>query len=195
MAQDTQAEQEQSMEDILASIRKIISEDDEEAPAAAADDGVDDGDEDILELTDPLPDDEEAAAAADDEFDVMGAGPEDPDALVLVDDEPEPAAEPEPEPAPEPAPAAAASVPTPEPAGDGLMSPEAAALSAAAFASLGQGAVRSEMSVGDAKTLEGLVAELLRPMLKQWLDTHLPSMVETLVREEIQRVQSGGRRD
>lgn len=37
-------------------------------------------------------------------------------------------------------------------------------------------------------SLEGLTRELLRPMLSEWLDANLPSMVETLVKEEIARI-------
>ena len=44
--------------------------------------------------------------------------------------------------------------------------------------------------------LEAIVRELMRPMLKDWLDQHLPSMVERLVREEIERlVMLSQRRD
>lgn len=43
------------------------------------------------------------------------------------------------------------------------------------------------------RSVEDLTRELLRVMLKQWLDEHLPSMVERLVREEIERVARTGR--
>jgi cell pole-organizing protein PopZ len=43
----------------------------------------------------------------------------------------------------------------------------------------------------NARTLEDLVREMLRPMLKVWLDDNLPSMVERLVRAEIERVSRG----
>ncbi len=43
----------------------------------------------------------------------------------------------------------------------------------------------------NARTLEDLVREMLRPMLKAWLDDNLPSMVERLVRAEIERVSRG----
>jgi cell pole-organizing protein PopZ len=42
--------------------------------------------------------------------------------------------------------------------------------------------------VQNARTLEDLVREMLRPMLKAWLDDNLPSMVERIVRAEIERV-------
>ena len=45
----------------------------------------------------------------------------------------------------------------------------------------------------NARTLEDLVQDMLRPMLKNWLDENLPTMVERLVRSEIERVARGGR--
>jgi cell pole-organizing protein PopZ len=38
------------------------------------------------------------------------------------------------------------------------------------------------------RTMEEVVMETLRPMLKQWLDTNLPGMVETMVAKEISRI-------
>ncbi len=66
-----------------------------------------------------------------------------------------------------------------------LLSNEAATAASAAF-----GALASSMltSAGGSKTLEDLVSDMLRPMLKQWLDNNLPPLVEQLVREEIERV-------
>jgi len=43
----------------------------------------------------------------------------------------------------------------------------------------------------NARTLEDLVRDMLRPMLKNWLDDNLPGMVERLVRAEIERVSRG----
>jgi uncharacterized protein len=45
--------------------------------------------------------------------------------------------------------------------------------------------------VQNARTLEDLVREMLRPMLKSWLDDNLPKLVERLVRAEIERVSRG----
>jgi cell pole-organizing protein PopZ len=45
--------------------------------------------------------------------------------------------------------------------------------------------------VDNARTLEDLVKEMLRPMLKSWLDDNLPNLVERLVRAEIERVSRG----
>jgi cell pole-organizing protein PopZ len=43
----------------------------------------------------------------------------------------------------------------------------------------------------NARTLEDLVKEMLRPMLRAWLDDNLPGLVERLVRAEIERVSRG----
>ena len=45
----------------------------------------------------------------------------------------------------------------------------------------------------NARTLEDLVSEMLRPMLREWLDDNLPSLVERLVEDEIHRVSRGRR--
>src|SRR5215472_16842261 len=45
--------------------------------------------------------------------------------------------------------------------------------------------------VQNARTLEDLVKEMLQPLLKTWLDDNLPGMVERLVRAEIERVSRG----
>ena len=45
--------------------------------------------------------------------------------------------------------------------------------------------------VQNSRTLEDLVREMLKPMLKAWLDDNLPNMVERLVRAEIERVSRG----
>jgi uncharacterized protein len=43
----------------------------------------------------------------------------------------------------------------------------------------------------NARTLEDLVTEMMRPMLKAWLDDNLPGLVERVVRAEIERVSRG----
>ncbi len=45
----------------------------------------------------------------------------------------------------------------------------------------------------DGRTLEDVVRELLRPLLKQWLDTNLPGIVEAQVKAEVERISRGGR--
>ena len=95
-------------------------------------------------------------------------------------------APPEPPPAPPPAPR-----PLPErrlaPESDrGLISATTSAAVDSAFNTLAQ-----TVLVQNARTLEDLVREMLRPMLKGWLDDNLPGLVERLVRSEIERVSRG----
>ena len=67
-----------------------------------------------------------------------------------------------------------------------LMSPKADATVAASFEGLSKA-----MLDGNARKLDEVVEDLLRPMLKGWLEGNLPQMVERLVREEIERVSRG----
>ncbi|MQB09495.1 DUF2497 domain-containing protein [Agrobacterium sp. ICMP 6402] len=46
----------------------------------------------------------------------------------------------------------------------------------------------------ERRSIEDLAAEMLRPMLQDWLEDNLPTLVERLVREEIERVARGSRR-
>ena len=67
-----------------------------------------------------------------------------------------------------------------------MISPVATAATRSAFESLSALIVKPEIHGGD--TLEGMVREMLRPMLKDWLDARLPEMVEGLVAKEIARI-------
>jgi uncharacterized protein len=83
--------------------------------------------------------------------------------------------------------AEAAVAPVPQDAPDhGLLSNATSAAVDSAFNTLAQ-----TVLVKNARTLEDLVREMLRPMLKSWLDDNLPGMVERLVRAEIERVARG----
>lgn len=163
---------EASMEEIIASIGRVIAADSRGPnPVRAEGDG-----RGILELTEAIEADGSirkltgASSSA-------AAGP--PIGAVP------PAAEPRSEPA---APGSAAGRAQPAP----LLSP---AVSEAAAASLGRlGTPRErpaepEAPVGSAtRTLEAVVRDALDPLLRAWLDEHLPDIVERLVRAEIQRV-------
>jgi cell pole-organizing protein PopZ len=70
--------------------------------------------------------------------------------------------------------------------GEGLMSAATGAAVDSAFNTLAQ-----TVLVQNGRSLEDLVREMLRPLLKTWLDDNLPSMVERLVRAEIERVSRG----
>jgi uncharacterized protein len=67
-----------------------------------------------------------------------------------------------------------------------LISGQTSAAVDSAFSALAQ-----TVLVQNARTLEDLVREMLRPMLKSWLDDNLPGMVERMVRAEIERVSRG----
>ena len=76
--------------------------------------------------------------------------------------------------------------PAPQPERTQLLSKETSAAVDSAFNALAQ-----TVLVQNARTLEDLVREMLRPMLKSWLDDNLPGVVERLVRAEIERVSRG----
>ncbi len=176
------------MEEILASIRRIIADDQakpEEAPAPAprAAPPLPENDDvlDLAEVAEPVrkppPKPEPVEEAMD--FDSI-----DFDALEV---EPEPPAPPPPPPspprrAPEPPPAAF----EPEEPAPRLTSQTTDASVNQAFSLLAH-TVMSQ----NARTLEDLVKDMLRPMLKAWLDDNLPVMVERMVRAEIERVSRG----
>jgi len=83
--------------------------------------------------------------------------------------------------------------PKPEFSRDRILSSATSGAAAAAFAQLGslprERRREGELPLGSAdRTLEDMVRNMLRPMLQTWLDEHLPGIVERLVREEIARV-------
>jgi uncharacterized protein len=94
--------------------------------------------------------------------------------VVFSDRTPEPAVRPPEEPRPQASPDRA------------LISNATIAAVDSAFNSLAQTVLGN-----NARTLEDLVKEMLRPMLKAWLDDNLPNMVERIVRAEIERVSRG----
>ncbi len=199
MAQES-ADQEPTMEEILASIRRIINEDDEAKPEAEAAEepqlaaepapepepapasapAPEPVEDDVLELTDRVEDDAMAGGTAP-----MAIA----DDLMIVDREDEPEPEPEPEPAPAPVAAAPRPAPQPEPAPeadeDALVDAAPASLAAGMFAALSD---NLRVSSDQGQTLEGIVREMMRPMLKQWLDDNLPAIVEEKVQAEVERI-------
>ena len=78
---------------------------------------------------------------------------------------------------------------TEDQADESLVSPEAGALVAQSFSDLA-----AAIDGHQRRSLDEMAEELLRPMLREWLDDNLPQMVERLVREEIERVARGPRR-
>jgi cell pole-organizing protein PopZ len=61
-------------------------------------------------------------------------------------------------------------------------------LAASAFGQLS----RSIAMPAEGRTLEDVVRELLRPLLKDWLDAHLPGIVENAVQAEVERISRRG---
>lgn len=90
------------------------------------------------------------------------------------------------DPLPAPAFARAAQTGTASGVGSPLLSPTASASVDSAFHSLAQAVM-----VQNGRTLEDIVCDLMRPMLKAWLDDNLPGLVERMVRAEIERVSRG----
>ena len=71
------------------------------------------------------------------------------------------------------------------------MGASAAASAASAFAGLSASLARPEpaaLAGGSGPTIDALARELLRPMLKEWLDENLPGIVEAAVRKEVERI-------
>jgi cell pole-organizing protein PopZ len=169
-----------SMEDILASIRRILAEEETAPPGSPP----------------PAPAPAPALAPADDTDEVLQL-----DASMMLQEPIEPQAAPppdlapppDPEPPPAPAPVIAPALPfeTLAPSsGLGLMGDVQAAAATTSVGSLLRTltAERSAQVYSGGPTLEDIVRAELRPLLKQWLDAYLPDLVERLVRAEIERV-------
>ncbi|MBM3618780.1 MAG: DUF2497 domain-containing protein [Alphaproteobacteria bacterium] len=186
----------QSMEEILQSIRKIIAEENDNPPAVSAGD-IDVAESDVLELTDAVQDDGSVVNLEDD-GDVFSRIDSALSAPDLPEPEPEVEAEPEPEPAPKPVKAAAPkpaprkAAPQPVSEDDGLVSRVSIAASAEAMRALRHSSAGGfgAMPFVSGDTVEGLVMHLLRPMLKDWLDANLPAIVQQEVQREVQRVSA-----
>jgi uncharacterized protein len=194
---------EPTMEEILASIRRIIADDDagksakmkpEQVPSntdeiaamlegeATEDNGA--AASDVLELTESMqarPPFETLEGAPDITFSESAALPPEPA-------QPEAARVESPRVGPSRSDAMRADAmdPDPLPYDRGLLSPRTAASVDVAFNSLAH-----TILVQNSRTLDDLVREMLKPMLKAWLDDNLPNMVERLVRAEIERVSRG----
>lgn len=72
------------------------------------------------------------------------------------------------------------------------LSPLLSATTAAAIAAQFETLAVSRL-FGEDGRMEGIVKQMLRPLLREWLDVNLPGIVEKLVRAEIERVARGGR--
>ncbi len=203
------------MEEILASIRRIIADDDASktakppepaaapsrpAPTANSQDDIDamlanvdppavTPGADVLDLTEAMATPARAADAGPaPTFRTIDAASD----VIFTDRAPDPPAEPavriieeprRPVPPPAPPPPAAAPPPAPDRA---LISASTVAAVDSAFNTLAHTVIGQ-----NARTLEDLVKEMLRPLLKSWLDDNLPGVVDRIVRAEIERVSRG----
>jgi cell pole-organizing protein PopZ len=155
------------MEDILSSIKKIIAEDSAKPQGFTRTRGL--PVEETVEIEAPVADSYFAEADIAD-VDV------DDEILELTQSAPAdmPAFE-------QPA-AAAQEAPAEAP----ILSTVAVEASRHALASLSKMVVKPEVAGSD--TLEGVVRDMLKPMLKDWLDANLPEIVERMVAQEVARI-------
>jgi len=193
------------MEEILASIRKIISDDDARpavapkpdqaaAPVPVQDDIDSILDEfeaaapepEVLELTEAMAAPSDQLDGTDLDFIDAAPFPQSGDDHLELEPAPTLRSEARPFPAADPLPSRAA--PAAARFDDRLLSNATDSAISAAFGSLTH-TILSQ----NARTLDDLVQDMLRPMLKSWLDDNLPAVVERLVRAEIERVSRGGR--
>ncbi len=202
-------DQERSMEDILASIRRILAED-ENAPAEP---GIAMDAEPILK-SEPEPDLEHVPKLDPESEQITEQVSEpipepviamDPQPILKSEPEPEPFFEPipipEPVPAPSPQPAPPPPPPTmpeviaemleltPDMVASEILSQPAARASVDVLSELAAKILdRRDMHVDAGSrdmTLEGIVREMLKPILREWLDRNLPYLIERLVKKEI----------
>jgi uncharacterized protein len=224
-----EAQSEPTMEEILASIRKIISEDDVKPAEPEMDNS---GFDDVLDLGSEMAIPEVANSpviedhvSADFDFDSLGFEEEanessfqevsdfddyEADEIIAIDPEPEPEPEPEPvletprqepvyfDPPPQPAPIyneapvnapRVSNVPPQLEKTIGLIGADAANAASEAFSRLGS-SLPGHFASG--ASVEELVAYLLKPMLKEWLDSNLPRIVEERVEAELARIARRG---
>jgi cell pole-organizing protein PopZ len=160
---------EPSMEEILASIRKIIT--DENAPPSVEDAAP--AADDVIELTQMVQDD---GSVVD-----VTAAPE-PESVVEI---------------PPPEPVKMAEVTPPPAPPDPLVEEPVVSAAAHSFSSLANtveierlasNPVSMTFMGNGSRTLEDMVIELMRPLLKDWLDKNLPPTVDRLVQKEIERI-------
>lgn len=187
---------EPSMEEILSSIKRIIADEDRPEPAPRAprrasslnasrvaepesesevegESEKESASEDpVLELTEALPDDSASEESAPDRLDNM--------------EEESPVSQPAKADA---KPATRSQAPADAGTKEGstaVLSDLTAEAARKSLSDLSRLLVRDEE--GTSNTLEGVVREMLRPMLKDWLDARLPELVETMVKREIDRI-------
>lgn len=171
--------EEPSIEEILGSIRRIIAEDDD-APAAAAPALADDeGEEDEpLELTDKIEEQPQPVEQVEENVEISFADPTpvQPSVQDVAQDIPQ----------------YEESVPMTDysstsDVADSILSDTTAAATASVMAQLARHTAVTEEG-HEGITIENIVREMLKPMLRDWLDRNLPDMVEKMVARELDRL-------
>lgn len=170
---------EPSIEEILASIRKIISDDDEPEGHEAAPEAIaapHHEEDEVLELTDIV---EEVPHQEPHHHDTFHA-----------EHHPEP--EPDPIPVTDLPQVQTMNNDQPSEPGhshdEGIITDRTMQAATGAFAKLSHEADPPERTSGDGRTVEDITRELLKPMLRQWMDQNLPQIVERLVERELRRI-------
>jgi uncharacterized protein len=184
MPENAKSPPEPSMEEIIASISRIITEDKTQtqpAPTIAAEKN------EILELTEALNEDGSVQHIHPFDEKPMAGG----EGSRSADEPPKAAADSSAElRASQPD---AETEPQAEIGRERIVSAATSGAAAAAFAQLGSlprdRPREGDLALGAAdRTLEEIVRDMLRPLLEAWLNEHLPGIVERLVRQEIARV-------
>lgn len=182
---DKTPEQEPSIEEILASIRQIISDDDEKDPSEDAEpvevqavkeepavepeqevessmpeeEPLDDGEDDVLELTDPIEDEPDFEIDLQEHEEVPATEEVEMEATAMPDNN-----------------------------NSDILTEAAKAATISSMAKLaGNMPITRHREYGNI-TLEDLVREMLQPMLKDWLSESLPPMVERMVQKELEKL-------
>lgn len=216
MTSATAKSSEPTIDDILASIRRIIADDQQAdqsaAPARTAPQSGDadlaDAADDVLDLAQPVhrasppaprPAPVQSAAVNEAVVAALRPRPNEPEPVLptkpgLASLKPAQAAPSPITPAPMAPQPEAAAPEAPATQSDGarlqkLIAGEAEEALSAAF-----GRISALKIATETKTLEGLVADLLRPILKEWCDANLPAIAERLIKQEIERISAQSHR-
>ena len=176
-------QQEPSMEEILASIRKIISEDEEqektgetlEKPETPQLDPVSESEPVLVSDSEVVSEPEAATEIEEEELELIEDGEEELELVEedkdfeyeLADQEEELELRPE--------------------WAETIVSNPTAQAGVDSFGQLA-GIIAGRMQLGQGRTVEELVQELLKPLLQEWLDKNLPELVDELVKKEIERM-------
>jgi len=178
-----------SMEDILASIRRIIVDDDKSAGASKSAPEADNDDEDVLELTELAEEEEQPAPRPTPKGPTIRnitAVPVKPEGITKDTSPASASAAPVERDQPEDN-GAEETMPNPTDSNkDRLVSAQTATSAASALSSLARASDPDPLhGIPKGRPVEALVMDALKPMLSEWLNEHLPAIVERIVEREV----------